>query len=127
MNELKIIYEVHKPYGIRNSHGYLFYFAPIHKYTWQEERYRKEIEEQVCLADSLLAFLKDRASKSSEAAKLAGVDAIQVPTTQPAVKLPEFKECIIATGLGCTVLGEPTSLEGVGAKKLYDYIRQLQA
>jgi hypothetical protein len=47
------------------------------------------------------------------------------PPTRPAVKLPEFKKCVIATGLGCTESGEPITLEGIGAKKLYDYIQQL--
>ena len=56
--EYKIIYKHNKPYGIRDKGGYLFFFTDISKYTGQEERYRKEIEEQYALADYLLKQLQ---------------------------------------------------------------------
>lgn len=60
MNEIKIIYKNHKPYGIRDSGGFLFFFSKIDHYTGQDERYREEIEEQYKLADDLLEFLRKR-------------------------------------------------------------------
>jgi uncharacterized protein YeaO (DUF488 family) len=59
-NKLQITYENNKPYGIRDEHGYLFFFTKVSKYPNQEERYRKELEEQFALADYLLAALKER-------------------------------------------------------------------
>jgi len=56
--EYKIIYKHNKPYGIRDKNGFLFFFTEISKYTNQEQRYRKEIEEQYKLADLLLSVLK---------------------------------------------------------------------
>ena len=58
-DKLQIIYEHNRPYGIRDSGGYLFFFAEISKFSGQEERYRKEIEQQYKLANYLLAALKD--------------------------------------------------------------------
>jgi hypothetical protein len=60
MSNIKIIYKSSKPYGIRDEGGFLFFFSSIQKYTNQEERYRKEIEEQYKLADDLVEFLKER-------------------------------------------------------------------
>ena len=56
--EYEIIYKHNKPYGIRDKNGFLFFFTEISKYTNQEQRYRKEIEEQYKLADLLLSVLK---------------------------------------------------------------------
>ena len=59
MNEIKldgkakIIYKNNKPYGIRDNGGYLFFFSKISKFTNQEERYRREVEQQYRLADFL--------------------------------------------------------------------------
>ncbi len=64
MEELKIIYidnepyDIKKPYGIRDRGGYLFFFCKIDKYPGQEKRYKKEIEQQIKLADYLLYALK---------------------------------------------------------------------
>ena len=60
MEELRIIYKNNKPYGIRDSSGFLFFFAGISKYTGQEERYRQEVQEQYELADYLLNALKEK-------------------------------------------------------------------
>ena len=57
---VQIIYKHGKPYGIRDKSGFLFFFTQISKWTNQEERYRKEIEQQYELADYLLAALKSR-------------------------------------------------------------------
>ena len=59
MKGLRIIYKNNKPYGIRDEGGFLFFFVNITKYTGQEERYRREVEEQYRLADYLLAKLKE--------------------------------------------------------------------
>lgn len=56
--DLKLIYKNNKPYGIRDSTGFLFFFRNIFKYSGQEERYREEIEQQFGLADYLLQALK---------------------------------------------------------------------
>lgn len=56
---VEIIYKNNKPYGIRDSGGFLFFFVDITKYSGQEERYREEIEQQFKLADYLLNALKD--------------------------------------------------------------------
>lgn len=58
--KIRIIYKNHKPHGIRDDTGFLFFFCEVHKYTNQEERYRKEIEQQFSLADSLKDFLQSR-------------------------------------------------------------------
>ncbi|MEE9451063.1 MAG: hypothetical protein V3V72_13520 [Ignavibacteriaceae bacterium] len=60
MKGIKIIYKNNKPYGIRDTGGFLFFFTKISKWTGQEERYRKEIEEQFKLADYLCESLKTR-------------------------------------------------------------------
>ena len=54
----QIVYEHGNPHGIRDATGFLFFFAPISKYAGQEERYRQELEQQLRLADSLLAYLR---------------------------------------------------------------------
>lgn len=56
--ELKIIYKNNKPCGVRDSSGFLFFFADVSKYQGQEERYRLEVEQQYKLADFLLAALQ---------------------------------------------------------------------
>jgi len=56
--ELKIVYQNHKPYGIRDDTGFLFFFAKISRFSDQDERYREEIEEKHKLADKLLGFLQ---------------------------------------------------------------------
>ncbi|MCP4651169.1 MAG: hypothetical protein GY853_13970 [PVC group bacterium] len=62
MNDLKIIYNDNKPYGIRNLHGFLFLFPGIIKYGRQEERYKRELEEQHELANYLLDCLERKAT-----------------------------------------------------------------
>jgi len=64
MENLQIIYEHNKPYGIRNKNGFLFFFVDIIKFQGQEDRYKKEIKEQQELADYLLNILKQRANTS---------------------------------------------------------------
>jgi hypothetical protein len=59
---IEVICENCRPYGIRDSGGYLFFFTNIYKYPGQEDRYRKEISEQFKLADDLLIFLRKRAT-----------------------------------------------------------------
>lgn len=57
--EVKIIYKHNKPYGIRDSTGYLFFFPDRHRYTGQDERYRLEVEQQYRLADYLAKALRE--------------------------------------------------------------------
>jgi hypothetical protein len=59
-NKLQIIYKHNKPYGVRDSTGFLFFFADVSKYPNQEERYRQEVQEQFALADYLLSSLQAR-------------------------------------------------------------------
>jgi len=69
MNEIKldgkakIIYKNNKPYGIRDNGGYLFFFSKISKFTNQEERYRREVEQQYRLADFLKKVLNANEQK----------------------------------------------------------------
>jgi len=58
--DLKLILKNHKPYGIRDENGFLFFFSKISRYTDQDERYREEIDEQYKLADYLLECLGNR-------------------------------------------------------------------
>ena len=55
--ELKITYKNGQPDGIRYKGGYLFFFPTVSKYTGQDERYRREIEDRYELADYLLSTL----------------------------------------------------------------------
>ena len=57
-DNLRIIYKYNKPYGIRDDGGFLLFFAGFTKYSNQEERYQKELEQQNRLADYLLESLK---------------------------------------------------------------------
>ena len=59
-HKLQIIYKYNKPYGIRDTTGFLFFFSNITKYNNQEERYREQIDEQLALADYLLKALQER-------------------------------------------------------------------
>ena len=61
MEKVQLICKNHKPYGIRDETGFLFFFSKISKYSGQEERYRLEIKEQFDLADDLVIYLKNRA------------------------------------------------------------------
>ena len=58
MKDLEIVYQNGKPYGIRNKKGYLFFFTKIEKYMRQNKRYKKELFDQINLAEYLLAQLK---------------------------------------------------------------------
>ena len=58
LKDLRIIYKYDKPYGIRDSGGFLFFFTKIGRYGNQKERYQKAVEEQYDLADYLLEKLK---------------------------------------------------------------------
>ena len=60
MDKVQTIYKNNKPYGIRDSGGFLFFFSKISNFTGQEERYRQEVGKQYKLADDLRAFLKQR-------------------------------------------------------------------
>lgn len=65
--KLEVIYKHNKPYGIRDSTGFLFFFTDIHKYSGQEERYREEVFERYKLADFLLNALRGRAAENQGA------------------------------------------------------------
>lgn len=65
--KLEVIYKHNKPYGIRDSTGFLFFFPQITKYSGQEERYRDEIFQQFNLADFLLNKLLVRAAENQGA------------------------------------------------------------
>ena len=67
--EAQIIYKHGKPYGIRDKTGFLFFFTDVCKYTNQEDRYRKEIQDQYDLADLLLNTLKTQRNKSNDNTK----------------------------------------------------------
>jgi len=66
LKKLQIIYKNNKPEGIRDEHGFLFFFSRINKYDNQEERYREEIQEQYDLADFLLEALKKKGDEMTD-------------------------------------------------------------
>jgi len=51
---LEIIFQFGKPYGIRDSGGYLLFFPTVSKYTDQQERYDRELAEQIELANKIM-------------------------------------------------------------------------
>lgn len=59
-DNVQIIYKHNKPYGIRDSTGFLFFFTEVSKFSNQEERYREEVEQQFKLADFLLSAIKSK-------------------------------------------------------------------
>ena len=58
--DLRIIYQNEKPYGIRNKGGYLFFFTRVTKYDGQDERFARETKELNDMADYLLESLKNQ-------------------------------------------------------------------
>ena len=60
MKQVEIIYKNDKPYGIRNSDGFLLFFSKINKFEHQDERYSKELAEQLNMAKYILKMLKLR-------------------------------------------------------------------
>jgi hypothetical protein len=81
--KLEIIHEHNKPYGVRDSTGFLFFFPQVTKYTGQEARYRQEIFEQFELADYLLESLKNRATGIVEAKPEQHTTAAGTPLLSP--------------------------------------------
>lgn len=59
-DKLQIVYKQNKPYGIRDSNGFLLFFQEITKYNGQELRYREEILEQYKLAEYIICALHER-------------------------------------------------------------------
>ena len=57
-NDLQIIYKHHKPHGIRDKEGFLFFFPEIVYVDGQKEISCQEVEKQFKLADYLLSTLK---------------------------------------------------------------------
>ncbi len=58
--DLRIIYQMEMPYGIRNKAGFLFFFTSVTKYTGQDERFTRETKELNDMADYLLESLKNQ-------------------------------------------------------------------
>lgn len=58
MAEPQVVYKHKKPYGIRDASGFLLFFPEVTRFTDQEERYTKEIEQQCELANCLLTAIK---------------------------------------------------------------------
>lgn len=52
-----IVHENGQPHGIRDKGGYLLFFPKIQKYTDQEERYLRELQECFALADKIIKTL----------------------------------------------------------------------
>ena len=58
MEELQVILKNGQPYGIRYKGGYLLFFTTVTKYSGQEERYVKEIQEAFTLSKKIIEALK---------------------------------------------------------------------
>lgn len=56
-NELKIVYNLNQPHGIRDKNGYLLFFPEITKYPDQEDRYKKEVQDCIDLSNLLFQVL----------------------------------------------------------------------
>lgn len=56
----RLCYKNGKPFGIRNRSGFLFFFTEVEKFPEQKERYERELQEQIALADYILDALKQR-------------------------------------------------------------------
>jgi len=59
-NEVQIIYQYGRPYGIRNKGGYLLFFSTVDRYEGQDARYKKETALQEVLAKQLLQALQSK-------------------------------------------------------------------
>ena len=51
--EVQIIHKNGQPYGIRDKGGYLMFFPKVQKYSGQEERYVREIQESFAIAEKI--------------------------------------------------------------------------
>jgi len=57
-SDVTVIYENDAPHGLRNKSGYQFFFPKVTKFSGQEERYQRELEEQRNLARYLVSVFK---------------------------------------------------------------------
>lgn len=57
MTNLQVIHKNGQPYGIRDNGGYLLFFPEISKFTGQEQRYIKEIQEAFALSEKIIKAL----------------------------------------------------------------------
>ncbi len=57
-DNLQVIYQINDhPYGIRDSGGFLFFFSSITKYPGQDDRYQRECQDQIDLANVLMTAI----------------------------------------------------------------------
>lgn len=67
----RVVYEHGEPHGIRDDHGYITFFNRVTKFSGQEGRYRRELENRQAIADLLVRMLNgtDGVSELIEAAQ----------------------------------------------------------
>jgi len=53
----ELIYKYNRVYGIRDKGGYVVFFPRITEWPNQQERYQKEIKQQMKFAEKLCEFL----------------------------------------------------------------------
>jgi len=58
--KLRLVIKNKKPYGIRDTDGFLVLFPSISSYTDQAERFKKEVDEQYNLAYYLMRCLNKK-------------------------------------------------------------------
>jgi len=66
MSDIQIIHKNSKPYGIRNTSGFLLFFPEIHKYEGQEKRYSEEVLNRFKLAKYLSRAIEDMEKINNE-------------------------------------------------------------
>lgn len=56
--EVRLVYEHGEPHGIRDDHGFVCFFNPVTKFSGQEERYQRELDERRQTAEFILQALR---------------------------------------------------------------------
>jgi hypothetical protein len=56
---VRVLYEHGEPHGIRDDSGLICFFSPVTKFSGQEERYRRELQDRQEIADFLCKALHE--------------------------------------------------------------------
>ena len=61
LEDLQIINENGQPYGIRDTNGFVLFFAPVQRFQGQDERYQNELRRREGIARYILDALEHMA------------------------------------------------------------------
>ncbi|HQZ67729.1 MAG TPA: hypothetical protein PLY87_21715 [Planctomycetaceae bacterium] len=56
--DVRLVYEWGEPRGIRDDHGFICFFNPVAKFSGQEERYQRELDERRQTVEFILQALR---------------------------------------------------------------------